>query len=317
MCLLAFKPRGVELQPEHYREAFAYNDDGAGFAAATGNMGLVVSKGYFNFDSFWEEIQRFKACDMVIHFRLTTHGLTNSKNCHPFDVGAVHGRKEYAGRMVMGHNGVISGLKMNVPQMSDTWHFVRDHAYPMWKADPKFHTRKDLLEGLGKAIGFNKLVFMDADGTPGIVNEHLGHWESGHWYSNESYARSSYYGYGYSGNYGACAMTGSTLDKWTEDVRYDGRHLHNWEPCKCCQSVYTENGETCEDCIAWYERTSKIGQTVQSDPFEDDLSLETLDRVFQELEELGADADEIERAWADGAPGLLRLKEALALSPVS
>lgn len=176
MCIAIYKPENKLISKETLQECFRSNSDGAGFMWAEGRK-LHIEKGFFTFDSFYEEYQKVEQKKCVIHFRIKTHGQISSENCHPFLI---------TNNTAFVHNGVISGYNDTVK--SDTLLFQEQILSPMIQKygrrllqDPEF---KELVENF---IGWSKLIFLDANGQHIIYNEQKGSWDDGVWYSNNSY----------------------------------------------------------------------------------------------------------------------------------
>ncbi len=177
MCLAIFKPENQKVLKHEMENAFDNNDDGAGFAYPQ-NGKVEIEKGFFKFEDFWKAIQPHMDKPMVIHFRWTTHGLTNKDNCHPFRV---------TDNLVMIHNGMINAVDITDKDKSDTRTFVDDYVKPINKGNPRFIYTEYGNRTLQACIGSSKLVFLNKKGESVIVNESAGHWQDGVWYSNDSY----------------------------------------------------------------------------------------------------------------------------------
>jgi predicted glutamine amidotransferase len=178
MCLAIYKPAATKPDEEAYRNGFNSNEHGAGFAAVA-NGCLVVSKGFFKFDEFWEAFQPYADADALIHFRYATHGKRDADNCHPFLV---------ADNLAMIHNGILPICTKDNEDKSDTWHFVEKVLKPLYGLDTEFY-RHDAISYLGSlAIDGSKFAFLRSDGDFAIWNDNAGVWEDdGHWYSNSAY----------------------------------------------------------------------------------------------------------------------------------
>ena len=209
MCLLTFIPSGVDVDSEDLRNGAVYNDDGFGFAVHMGDS-IVTGKG-MNFEEvlerFIEVRSRFKG-HAIFHSRITTHGVTDTTNCHPFKVGTDD-------LTVVGHNGILPIKPVAGDNRSDTNIFASEYLPSLGGvyALDDLHVRKSL-ENWAKG---SKLVVLTADRHASseyyILNEADGHWSDGVWWSNYSYcytpapAKSSY---GYSSSYGYGSWTGNT-----------------------------------------------------------------------------------------------------------
>lgn len=178
MCLAIYKPRGVVVPSEAYREGFRCNSHGAGFVTARGGK-LRIHKGLFTFDDFWRAFEPHQDEQSLVHFRLATHGEKSTQNCHPFSVSA---------ETAMIHNGILSIQCDLNAVMSDTWHYTNLVLSPMAKRDRDFFLHADVRFLGEQAIGRgNKFCFLRGDGEFGIWNEDQGYWEDDAWFSNQSH----------------------------------------------------------------------------------------------------------------------------------
>lgn len=187
MCLAIYKPAGEKVPLPWLKEAFRFNDDGAGFAYVE-NSQLHVDRGYFTFDSFYRAYEPHAQKQAIIHFRKCTHGGKSVMNCHPFQFNGK------AGKMAMIHNGVID-IKIPKPDHSDTRTFAALVLEPIaMEIDLETPAIKYLIEGsIGRG---NKIVTLCEDGRAIIFNEDAGHWKDKMWFSNCSYVPTSYIGTG-------------------------------------------------------------------------------------------------------------------------
>lgn len=174
MCLIIWKTPGKQVNPETLWLANHANPDGIGIMYYDGES-IGVEK-YLDYDAFeeryWEIEDRYLWDDVLIHFRLSTHGETNFRNCHP--------HKVHSGLWMM-HNGIIPGLECPENKLSDTALFAK-------RLKQRLNTRfiltsKDRRYCRNK-IGKSKLAFMDKRGEVTLINEQDGYWHEGLWYSN-------------------------------------------------------------------------------------------------------------------------------------
>lgn len=182
MCVAIHKPSGAEIPRNVLKACFEVNDDGAGFAlnVQTGEgksrrTAVVVHKGYFTFDAFWEawEEKAGREYNALIHFRIATSGGTTKDNCHPFLVKAPGGQT-----LALIHNGVMGHFASLAPKdKSDTRVFAERLVEPLFKKDPYMLKRTGLLGFIEKGIGpGNKIIMMDNDGRVEILNGLAGDW---------------------------------------------------------------------------------------------------------------------------------------------
>jgi predicted glutamine amidotransferase len=194
MCLIINKPAGVSLDSKTLQTIHHVNPDGFGIMRATSSGRLEIIRTLEGPDSISKLIKRFESFDCALHWRFTTNGKTNLRNCHPFelipDVAAMH-------------NGVIS--IDHEKHESDTAAFCREVLRPMAESnldalmDGRFNAAVELAMGAG-----SKILIMSGDGRVNIFNRSAGHddKESGCWYSNtysldRTHRTASRYNYGW------------------------------------------------------------------------------------------------------------------------
>jgi len=176
VCIIVASPQGKIVPKETLAECFRCNPDGAGYMYSDGNE-LVVEKGFFTFDEFYDNYAPHAEKKIILHFRIKTHGEKNKDNCHPFLI---------SDDMAFVHNGIIK-IEEDHPEYSDTWHFNEKIIKPMYRDNRAFLKRLYNQELIKSYIGWSKLVFMDRKGRSSILNAEKGIWDDGVWYSNNSY----------------------------------------------------------------------------------------------------------------------------------
>lgn len=173
MCIAIFKPKDKIISEEILKTCSENNPDGMGFAYID-NDTLYIKK-YMKFNDFIKDYKEVETkSNMLIHFRIATHGTVELDNCHPFFLNH---------RMALIHNGIISGYG-DKKEKSDTRDFIdRVIGNISWKLmkNPSYR------ELISKAIGYSKLAILDITGDYWIINEDNGYWTDGVWYSNKSY----------------------------------------------------------------------------------------------------------------------------------
>lgn len=175
MCLLIYKPAGLEIPKSELRLAHEANPDGAGIAYATGRKTVIRKSAKWDDTHVAKELSGLRDAPAIVHFRFATHGSTTHANAHPFAMPR---------KWAAAHNGVIQGMPCG-PDESDTRAFLRTTVAPIL-------TDRELTEAdtaaLGKAMGIgNKMTFLSPSGAIRIANEHMGDWIEGIWYSNRNH----------------------------------------------------------------------------------------------------------------------------------
>lgn len=104
MCVLIVKPKGVKMPSNSIlRQAYKANPHGCGFATQNKFFKSL------DFDLFMTELSKVSDDeDVMIHFRLATHGSIKRSNCHPFKANDV----------VFAHNGILD--IMPIGDMTDS-----------------------------------------------------------------------------------------------------------------------------------------------------------------------------------------------------
>lgn len=204
MCIIVFKPRRIPMPALDIMEnCFKANPNGAGFMYR--NNGVVhISKGYMTLEALLkainlvQEVVDLKKTDVVIHFRISTHGSSIPANTHPFplsdsvdDLRALNITCDRA----IAHNGILheyGGFSNAVSDLSDTMYFAKMLS----------HVNDKFVEPLLKvhADKGSRFVFMSGKGkivTVGMFKPK----GTGIWYSNTTYLKPVVTVYNYH-NYG-------------------------------------------------------------------------------------------------------------------
>lgn len=187
MCVAVLVPAGMQLTDEQIVAMHASNRDSWGFAflqeypaslstRPSGYVGFIrTAKGTTDTDT---AIKSYRSSindhpevlkyPHLAHFRITTAGLTDYSNAHPFILD--HG--------AMVHNGHLPG---NEPgNHSDTAQFAN-----AIRGVVKPGMSPEVIKWMQDKIGYNKLIFLWRDGTAQIVNEEAGtRLPNGIWASN-------------------------------------------------------------------------------------------------------------------------------------
>jgi len=173
MCIAIHQPRNTTLKKRTLRKCWDVNPDGAGLMFADG--GEVRTSKHSTFDGFYTEYSKVKRtidpADLVIHFRIATHGGINERNTHPHQVNL---------NTWLVHNGVISQQCVKGSMLSDSIHFAK----LLGNLPLNFTNNKAIMELISDYIDTDKIIFLNSSGEVNIVNRELGFEKYGCWFSN-------------------------------------------------------------------------------------------------------------------------------------
>lgn len=129
MCIIVYKPVNKMMVDETTIETcYENNPDGAGYMIRELNGSIKIRKGFMDVESLKKSLNRernIEQTEMVLHFRIATHGSIKKGNCHPFPISrsipelrkVSHNKLNYA----IAHNGIIQGYSSkNKYNLSDT-----------------------------------------------------------------------------------------------------------------------------------------------------------------------------------------------------
>lgn len=146
MCVIIYLPINTKINKQDLKDAFNYNDDGAGIAWIKDGK-VHYTKGYTKFDDFCKanmDIINDDSIERVIHFRITSRGTTNPFQTHPFmlsDNTDDMKKLDYTGtNPVLFMNGTILQQKL-IEGLNDTASFIVDTLY---NSSLRFDNKNDL-----------------------------------------------------------------------------------------------------------------------------------------------------------------------------
>jgi predicted glutamine amidotransferase len=236
MCIAILNTKGT-ISKSEFKTCWNNNPDGGGLAWNEGGK-LRIFKEMKDVNTLYQKYTSIRKQlpnnNILVHFRIATHGKVNETNCHPFRVSK---------DLVFIHNGMITGT--GLPQsneFSDTYLFNQLILQKL----PKDFTRNEAITNLiAQYIDYSKLIFLDSADNWTIINEDLGEWNGDNWYSNKSYLCSTphkksskgyvnsydYYYYGYDENFCDCCQKSAATKYSTE---------YNAELCKDCYKEFVD-----------------------------------------------------------------------------
>ena len=169
MCVAIYKPAKVKLPSlDILRQCWETNPDGAGFALPTldnPRHAFHIRKGFMTWEAFEKAVHDFRLAecegDLLLHFRIATHGGISPGNTHPFPVTEEIKYLKHTNILtnsVLIHNGVLP-IKPGCDDISDTMELCRRLSVFTGKLPEALK----LLDGF---IGGNKIALM----LPGKVH---------------------------------------------------------------------------------------------------------------------------------------------------
>ena len=230
MCIIIHKPENIILSEETLENCYTRNPDGIGIVRAeAGKLHIFKTLDY---DKFLQWYNRHMEENLIIHFRLATHGTVNKRNCHGFKV---------SDDLAFVHNGVL-----DVPCIGDKTD-SESFGIKILKALPDdFLHSPGITALLEKYITGSKLAFMNAAGEVTILNRKAGIDDKGMWFSNSGYKTFSSRGYGGYGGYGGGYYYGNEKTR-----THKGKPICRLcgEPLSHAEIAAKEN--TCFECLQW------------------------------------------------------------------
>ena len=133
MCVIVYKSKNAKLPESVIRDCFTANDDGAGFTVIN-SEGVFTRKGFMTVEELLTALSEFKTeCECILHFRISTSGVVNPINCHPYPISnksEVYTHLNLDGLDVIYHNGIIvsklTSWSNDIDLYSDTMLLARD-----------------------------------------------------------------------------------------------------------------------------------------------------------------------------------------------
>ena len=177
MCIAILQTENQKVTEQEFRNCWNKNNDGVGYSFV--KNGQIKTEKFMKLNPFLNAIKSDvklfgNDSPFLIHFRYTTHGLTNIDNCHPFKVNE---------KQSFIHNGCINGVDDDEIK-SDTSIF---NEQILRNLPSNWTDNQSIVKLVESFIGYSKLVFLNDDKSFKIVNENLGHWNRNIWWSNDSY----------------------------------------------------------------------------------------------------------------------------------
>lgn len=166
MCIIIVANANKKISNRIIKQAYKNNPDGFGIAASV-NGKVKVIKGLYKPNKIikiYNQLRERATGDIVLHFRLATHGNITNSLCHPFRVND---------DLVMFHNGIIDsklvGWTKDYIDESDSSLFCKNI---LRKFKRGFECNDYILNMLGDFIGYyNKVCLLNSLGEVSYINK--------------------------------------------------------------------------------------------------------------------------------------------------
>lgn len=249
MCIIIYKPKGIAMpDKERLSTAWEKNKDGGGFmyfsnSMVKGRKGFTCLKGMLASLSSLSPEER--EGDIVMHFRIKTHGKINAECCHPFPLTDSYdemSKSKWLSGVGVAHNGML-GIIPETQDVSDTMCFIK-HCIMKHQ---EVISDKDVMFDMAR--GSNKFAFMVADGQRVIlVGDFIE--DGGVKYSNYGYKKPVY----------LSSINGCTS---YSQGGFGGNCYGGYATCyNCDHHSCSIQAEPCKSC---YTHTNKPNFTIQKD----------------------------------------------------
>jgi len=156
VCIIIYKETNEIIPEKTLKTAWEANPHGAGFSYYAHKRGWISQKGYMTFEHFYRDYLPHAKKELVIHFRIATHGVINPENCHPFT-------DTESSNSVLYHNGILSNFgSTSLSDTSDFYHSCLKHL-------TDFNAKINLLESLAD-LG-NKFALLEPNGDIQLIGD--------------------------------------------------------------------------------------------------------------------------------------------------
>lgn len=250
MCIAILNTAGT-IKQKTFKHCWDNNPDGGGIAYPKDGK-IKIIKEMKSYNEFYKQYKTVREenpkVNILIHFRIATHGKINETNCHPFLVNKSLG---------FIHNGMIYGKGLSVSnEFSDTYLFNQT----ILKTLPQnFLKNEAILKLLEEYIGYSKIVFLDGKNNWAILNEESGHWNGNNWFSNDSYKEKVKPVYSDVLKYNNKDYFNYGSNNFWKDDGIDRKYNPKEKYCQCCDESCKDtkfiaefNIDMCPKCIEAY-----------------------------------------------------------------
>lgn len=185
MCLIILANDPKSLKYDDLETAYKRNSDGFGVMYINKSNKFIADKftpkNFSELKNFFNIHKSNAKNKLAMHFRFTTEGKTNKKNCHPFISYKSNDRI-----ISMMHNGPKLPIPLINKNYSDTWHFNEHYLKAVLRKNPNLILNSNYQSELDSHIENDKMLFLDSKSEKFIIiNEDLGNYQGANWFSND------------------------------------------------------------------------------------------------------------------------------------
>lgn len=173
MCVIVTKEMNQKMpSKETLKQCFHANPDGCGFMYNYENE-VYIEKGFMTFESFYARLKELdeqiglKKRAVVFHFRISTSGLIDEGNCHPYpicnDIRVMRSTYLKCKDVAFCHNGIIDNYIPKSNIINDTQCFGIHVLDKFYQLNHEFYKDKDIRRML-KLLCKSKLCFLNGKG---------------------------------------------------------------------------------------------------------------------------------------------------------
>jgi predicted glutamine amidotransferase len=315
MCIAIYNPsEAPDLTLKALESCRTNNPDGMGFMYALEGR-LHIVRQMRRKSRFFRRYQQARqlGVDVVLHFRIATHGYIDIDNAHPIQV---------SDNLAFVHNGILPKWAPKDPRnpKSDTRRFARNVL--KWLPDGWLQSKK-VRTMVERDTQGSRLVFLDSQAHATILHENSGVWHNGSWFSNGSY-KEDYYASQYDWDSGWTPQWGKdgrltnrnsmptdgTVEDWVDVAEsYDWQEVEQKDGVKLLCRVNRTSGRvysSFED--AWNDRytTKVLGKPsvkdVENPEALDGIHLTSWGPMCEDCVTCYQARDEARPLWDDGEP---------------
>ncbi len=137
MCVIVMLEDNRTITKRELKAMFDVNSDGAGLFYFDNYGRVIIDKGYFDFEDYWQEYSELRkkySGKIGMHMRISTSGSVTSEFCHPYSLCNSYKemkKKDLITDCAVAHNGILMWKDIDAGA-NDSMHYIKHTIYPMW-----------------------------------------------------------------------------------------------------------------------------------------------------------------------------------------